>query len=70
MKKTVTITIEVDMDSKQSKQWENKKDYFEESVSNALDEISSISNTIRNQSGKINTEGSLCTYKMSVKTNK
>lgn len=42
MKKIVTLTIEVDLDSPECKQWEKKNDFFESEVDNVLDTLSSI----------------------------
>jgi len=42
MKKTISLTIEVDLDSKASKEWEKKNDYFEGEVDVILENFSSI----------------------------
>ena len=42
MKKTVSIKIEVDLESKASKEWTNPQHYFESEVDDVLDKLSSI----------------------------
>jgi hypothetical protein len=41
-KKIVTIEIEVDLESKESKQWAKVNDYFVDEVDTILDKLSSI----------------------------
>lgn len=55
MKKTVTIKIEVDLNSKPANQWVNKNDYFINEVDNVLERLSSI--TKRDKSRYSSEEG-------------
>lgn len=64
--KTVTITIEVPMNSKQCQEWGKPSDYFNESVKAALEKISD--DTIKNRSGKVDTDSELSTFKVHVTT--
>lgn len=43
MKKTVTLTIEVDMDCEASKDWTRKSDFFENEVDEVIDTLTSLS---------------------------
>jgi hypothetical protein len=64
--KTVTITIEVPMDSEQCQEWRKPSDYFNESVKAALEKISE--DAIKNLSGEVKTDTELSTFKVSIKT--
>lgn len=68
MKKTVTITIKVDMDSEQSKEWHKPSDYFNESVKAAMEKIGDKS--IVNTSGTIETDSESCSYVVNIKSDK
>lgn len=66
MKRVVTITIEVDMESDQCNQWHDHRDYFNESVREALEKIQD--SPIKNRSGKIKTDSELAEFKVHVQT--
>lgn len=66
MKKIVTITIEVDMNTKECREWVRPSDYVKCSVFEALDEIKK--EAIKNRSGSIHTDSERAKFKVRVQS--
>lgn len=66
MKKTITITIEVDMKAKECNEWVHPSDYVKYSVCAALDDIKN--EAIKNRSGSIHTDSEKAKFKVRVQS--